>query len=249
VKASDRGDIDVLGAPAVERRRWVRDAFHNISSRYDLLNHVLSGGIHLLWKRAAVQATHLGPGDVGLDVCCGTGDLVAGMAKAVGARGHAIGLDFAPGMLEIAARRLGGLGLADRVTLICGDAETLPLADDSVNAATFAFGLRNVAQPERSLRDVYRVLKPRGRLVILEFSQPPSKFMRTVYDFYSQTIIPRVGGWLSGRRDAYQYLHDSIRQWPDPEQLSSVIRSAGFPDVRYRLQTAGIAALHLAVKP
>ena len=245
---SDRHDADIMSAPVVERRRWVRDAFHNISNRYDLLNHVLSGGVHLLWKRAAVAATHLGPGDTGLDICCGTGDLVAGMARAVGPRGHAIGLDFAPGMLAIAARRLAGLGFAERSTLICGDAESLPLPDDSVHAATFAFGLRNVAHPDRALRDAHRVLRPRGRLVILEFSQPPSRLVRTVYDFYSQTIIPRVGGWLSGRRDAYQYLHDSIRQWPDPEQLSSLIRGAGFPDVRYRLQTAGIAALHLAVK-
>jgi demethylmenaquinone methyltransferase/2-methoxy-6-polyprenyl-1,4-benzoquinol methylase len=244
-----RGDSDVRAAPATERRRWVRDAFHRISSRYDLLNHVLSGGIHLLWKRAAVEAAHLGPGETGLDVCCGTGDLVAGMARAVGPRGHAIGLDFAPGMLAIAARRLIGLGFADRVTLICGDAEALPLADGTVSAVTFAFGLRNVGHPERALREAYRVLQPLGRLVILEFSQPPSRFTRTVYDFYSRTVIPRIGGWLSGRRDAYQYLHDSIRQWPDPEQLSDLVRRAGFPDVRYRLQTAGIAAMHLAVKP
>lgn len=241
-------DANVLSAPPGERRRWVRDAFHNISGRYDLLNHVLSGGVHLMWKRAAVEAAHLAPGDAGLDICCGTGDLVAGIARAVGARGHAIGLDFAPGMLTVAARRLAGLGLADRVSLICGDAEALPIADGVIAAATFAFGLRNVARPEQALREVYRVLRPGGRLVILEFSQPPSRFTRAVYDFYSRTIIPRVGGWLSGRRDAYQYLHDSIRQWPDPEQLSDVVRSAGFPDVRYRLQTAGIAALHLAVK-
>jgi demethylmenaquinone methyltransferase/2-methoxy-6-polyprenyl-1,4-benzoquinol methylase len=171
------------------------------------------------------------------------------MARAVGPRGHAIGLDFAPGMLAIAARRLIGLGFADRVTLICGDAEALPLADGTVSAVTFAFGLRNVGHPERALREAYRVLEPLGRLVILEFSQPPSRFTRTVYDFYSRTVIPRIGGWLSGRRDAYQYLHDSIRQWPDPEQLSDLVRRAGFPDVRYRLQTAGIAAMHLAVKP
>jgi len=245
---TDKRDIDVLRAPVAERRRWVRDAFHNISRRYDLLNHVLSGGIHVLWKRAAVQAARLGPGESGIDICCGTGDLVARMARAVGPKGHAIGLDFAPGMLAVAARRLAGLGFADRVTLICGDAETLPLADQTVDAATFAFGLRNVAHPERALREVYRVLRPQGRLVILEFSQPPAKFTRAVYDFYSQTIIPRIGGWLSGRRDAYQYLHDSIRQWPNPEQLSDVIRGAGFPDARYRLQSGGIAALHLAVK-
>jgi demethylmenaquinone methyltransferase/2-methoxy-6-polyprenyl-1,4-benzoquinol methylase len=233
------------GPPPAERRRWVRDAFHSISDRYDLLNTLLSGGLHLLWKRAAIRAAALRPGERALDVCCGTGDLVVRMAGMVGPEGRAIGLDFAAGMLDVARRRAGRTARS-AVALVCGDAEAIPVADRSVHAVTVAFGLRNVGDPARALREFRRVLRPGGRLVILEFSQPRSRLVRGLYDLYSRTMIPRLGGWLSGRRDAYQYLHDSIRQWPDPEALSHLIGQAGFGSVRYRLLTGGIAALHTA---
>jgi demethylmenaquinone methyltransferase/2-methoxy-6-polyprenyl-1,4-benzoquinol methylase len=236
-----------LDAPPVERRRWVREAFHSIANRYDLLNTVLSGGVHNRWKRQAVGAAQLGPGDVGLDVCCGTGDLVEGIAAKVGPGGWALGLDFAVGMLDVARSRARSKARA-RAFLICGDAETLPVGDGCIDAVTIAFGLRNVANPEQALREFHRVLRSGGRLVILEFGQPRTRLLRGIYDLYSQTIIPRLGGWLSGRRDAYQYLHDSIRMWPDPEALASMITRAGFVDVRYHLLTGGIAALHLADK-
>ncbi|MBI3998253.1 MAG: bifunctional demethylmenaquinone methyltransferase/2-methoxy-6-polyprenyl-1,4-benzoquinol methylase UbiE, partial [Armatimonadetes bacterium] len=235
--------------PPDARRRWVRDAFHTIADRYDLLNHILSGGVHVLWKRAAVRAAALRPGDVALDACCGTGDMVIGMARVVGRGGRAVGVDFAPGMLAGAARRLARSGLASTVSLICADAEALPVRDGTLHAATFAFGLRNVPRPPQALAEVYRALRPGGRLVVLEFGRPRSRWLRAVYDLYSRTVIPRLGGWLSGRRDAYQYLHDSIRQWADPESLADLIRQAAFTDVRYRLLTGGIAVLHVAVKP
>ncbi|MDR7418999.1 MAG: bifunctional demethylmenaquinone methyltransferase/2-methoxy-6-polyprenyl-1,4-benzoquinol methylase UbiE [Armatimonadota bacterium] len=236
---------DALGAPPLERRRWVRDAFHGIAHRYDLLNTILSGGVHYRWKRAAVEAAHLRPGGIGLDVCCGTGDLLVRMASVVGASGRTVGLDFAPGMLAVARARAGAR-VRGRVSLVCGDAEALPAADGSVDAVTIAFGLRNLARPEQALREFRRVLRPGGRLVILEFGRPPQRWVRGLYDVYSRTIIPRLGGWLSGRPDAYQYLHDSIRAWPDPETLAGLVRSAGFADVRYRLFTGGIAVLHVA---
>jgi demethylmenaquinone methyltransferase/2-methoxy-6-polyprenyl-1,4-benzoquinol methylase len=233
------------GGPPAERRRWVRDAFHSISDRYDLLNTLLSGGIHVLWKRAAIRAAALRPGEWGLDVCCGTGDLVVRMARVVGPMGRAIGLDFAPGMLDVARRRAAKTARSG-VALVCGDAEAIPVADRSVHAVTVAFGLRNVADPARALREFRRVLRPSGRLVILEFGRPRSWLVRGLYDLYSRAMIPRLGGWLSGRRDAYQYLHDSIRAWPDPEALSCLIGQAGFRRVRYRLLTGGIAVLHTA---
>jgi demethylmenaquinone methyltransferase/2-methoxy-6-polyprenyl-1,4-benzoquinol methylase len=236
-----------LDALPVERRRWVRDAFHSISHRYDLLNTVLSGGVHLHWKRLAVMAAGLRPGGTGLDVCCGTGDLLVRTAGVVGASGRALGLDFAPGMLA-AARRRAPAGKLPQVALLCADAEALPVRDEVVDAVTVAFGLRNVSQPEQALREFRRVLRPGGRLVILEFGRPRARWLRGLYDLYSRKIIPRLGGWLSGRRDAYQYLHDSIRQWPDPETLALRVRQAGFSDVRYRLLTRGIAVLHTATR-
>ena len=242
------GREPILSAAPAIRRAWVRDAFHAIAGRYDVLNHVLSGGIHVLWKRAAVRAAALRPGDAALDVCCGTGDMVLGLARAVGRDGRAIGIDFAPGMLAGAARRLSRVRPQAWVGLLCADAEALPLLQDSIDAATFAFGLRNVAHPARALAEVHRTLRPGGRLVVLEFGQPRSRVLRALYDLYSRTVIPRLGGWLSGRRDAYQYLHDSIRQWTDPPALAELMRQSGFKDVRYRLLTGGIAVLHVGVK-
>ncbi len=238
-----------LSAPPAERRRWVRDAFHTIATRYDLLNHILSGGMHILWKRAAVRAAALRPRQVAADVCCGTGDMVIGLARVVGSGGRVVGLDFASGMLAGAVRRLAAAKVAGIAGLICGDAEALPVRDGALDAVTFAFGLRNVPSPAKALAEAHRTLRPGGRLVVLEFGQPRARWLRAVYDLYSTAVIPRLGGWLSGRRDAYQYLHDSIRQWPDPEGLSALIRDAGLGEVGYRLLTGGIAVLHVGIKP
>lgn len=238
----------ILTAPPASRRRWVRDAFHTIADRYDLLNHLLSGGIHLLWKQAAVRAAGLKSGDTAVDVCCGTADMLVRMARVVGAGGRAVGVDFAPGMLTLAAKRLSRSAHPRAASLVCGDAEMLPMRDASLDAATFAFGLRNVPRPELALREAHRVLRSGGRLVVLEFGRPRGRALRALYDLYSRAIIPRLGGWLSGRPDAYRYLHDSIRQWPDADSLSAQLRQAGFSDVRYRFFSGGIAVLHVAVK-
>jgi demethylmenaquinone methyltransferase/2-methoxy-6-polyprenyl-1,4-benzoquinol methylase len=229
------------------RRTWVRDAFHSIAGRYDLLNHLLSGGMHLLWKRTAVRAAGLRPGGRAVDVCCGTGDLLVGLARAGGPDARVVGVDFAPAMVSAAHARLARRRLAG-AAVVLGDAEALPLRDRALDAATIAFGLRNVPHPARALREMHRVLRPGGRLIVLEFGQPDPAWLRALYDLFSRTVIPRLGGWLSGRPDAYRYLHDSIRQWPDPERLSALIRQAGFGDVHYRRLTRGIAVLHVATK-
>ncbi len=239
---------NVLHRPADVRRQWVRDAFHAIAGRYDLLNTLLSGGLHVRWKRAAVRALELPPDGVALDVCCGTGDMLLHLARAGGAD-RAIGIDFASGMLAVAARRLASVSGLGRVDLLCADAEILPLVGSLFDGATMAFGLRNVSRPPHALAELQRVLRPGARVVILEFGQPRARLLRAAYDAYSRTVIPRLGGWLSGRPDAYQYLHDSIREWPDPDHLSELLRDSGFTQVRYRLLAGGIAVLHLGVKP
>jgi demethylmenaquinone methyltransferase/2-methoxy-6-polyprenyl-1,4-benzoquinol methylase len=151
-------------------------------------------------------------------------------------------------MVAAAAARLARRRLAG-ATVVLGDAEALPLGDGALDAATIAFGLRNVAHPDRALREMHRVLRPGGHLVVLEFGQPRPRWFRALYDLYSRAVIPRCGGWLSGRHDAYRYLHDSIRRWPDPERLCDLIRDAGFAHVRYRLLTRGISVLHVGTKP
>jgi len=245
----DEQSGSVLASPPAARRQWVRGAFHAIAGRYDLLNTLLSGGLHLLWKRAAVRAAGVRPGGVALDVCCGTADMLLHLMRAAGPRGRAIGVDFAPGMLAVAARRLASVPDRGRVTLLCADAEMLPLGGGFVDGATMAFGLRNLSRPARALAELQRVLRPGGRLAILEFGQPRTPLIRALYDAYSRAVIPRLGGWLSGRPDAYQYLHDSIRQWPDPDRLAELLRDSGFTQVRYRVLAGGIAVLHVGVKP
>jgi demethylmenaquinone methyltransferase/2-methoxy-6-polyprenyl-1,4-benzoquinol methylase len=244
VNAPTPREPGILAAPPAERRAWVRATFHDISRRYDLLNTVLSGGMHLVWKRVAVREAGLGSGGVGVDVGCGTGDLVQLISRSVGRGGRAIGLDFAPGMLAVARYRLVG-----DASLVAGDAEALPLAGGVADAVTFAFALRNVARPEQALCEALRVLRPDGRLIVLEFGQPRARALRVLYDLYSHMVIPRLGGWLSGRRDAYQYLHDSIRQWVDPDTMANLMRRCGFTQVRYRSLTGGIAILHVGHRP
>ncbi|MDR7555407.1 MAG: o-succinylbenzoate--CoA ligase [Armatimonadota bacterium] len=247
VASSGRTGAPDLAAPPATRRAWVRDAFHAIAGRYDLLNHLLSGGAHLLWKRAAVRAAGLQRGGRAVDVCCGTGDLLVGLARVSGPGGRVVGVDFAPAMVAAARARLTRRR-ATGAAVVLADAEALPLRDGVVDAATIAFGLRNVARPAQALREMHRVLRPGGRVVVLEFGQPQPAWFRALYDLFSRTVIPRLGGWLSGRPDAYRYLHDSIRQWPDPERLSDLLREAGFADVRFRRLTRGIAVLHVATK-
>lgn len=233
---------------AADQRTWVRDAFHRIAGRYDLLNHILSGGLHILWKRAAVRAAGLRPGGVALDVCCGTADLVLLASRAVGPAGRAIGVDFAKGMLAVGARRLRAARPQARTSLVCADAEALPFVDESTDAVSFAFGIRNVASPSGALREAHRVLRPGGRVVVLEFGHPEARWLRAIYNIYLRTVVPRLGSILSSRSDAYQYLHDSIRQWMNPDALAGVMRNAGFHDVGYWLLAGGIAVLHVAVK-
>jgi len=222
-----------------DHARRVREMFARISPRYDLLNHLLSGNIDKRWRRRVVRK--LSPlltehGNV-LDVACGTGDLSIEIFEA--RRARVIGIDFCRPMLEIAKVKNRA------IPFIEGDALHLPFADRSFDLVTIGFGLRNLSSRERGLQELQRVLRPGGWAAVLEFSQPRVSGLRHLVAFYYARMLPRIGGWLSGSRSAYEYLPDSISKFPDQEGLAAIMRDAGFENVTFENLTGGVAALHL----
>ena len=223
----------------VEASRWVRAMFGRVAHRYDAANHVLSMNIDKLWRArtvAAVREDIRDPQARVLDLCCGTGDLMMALEKARGAA--VMGSDFCHPMLLGAAKK------SSRTPLFEADALQLPLSEGSLDVVTIAFGYRNFANYEAGLRELRRVTKPGGKLAILEFSQPPNRAFAQLYNWYSRRILPLVGGMLTGNRDAYSYLPESVRKFPGAEELAAMMRRAGFTDVRFERMTCGIVALH-----
>jgi demethylmenaquinone methyltransferase/2-methoxy-6-polyprenyl-1,4-benzoquinol methylase len=222
-----------------DHARRVREMFARISPRYDLLNHLLSGNIDKRWRRKVVRKlSPLVPQNAQvLDVACGTGDLSIEIFEAKQAR--VVGIDFCRPMLERAKTK------AQAITLVEGDALHLPFAEGSFDLVMIGFGLRNLANRERGLQELQRVLKPNGWAAILEFSQPTISGLRHLVAFYYARLLPRIGGWLSGSRSAYEYLPDSISKFPDQEALAAMMRDAGFNNVTFENLTGGVAALHL----
>ena len=221
--------------------------FAGIADRYDLLNHLLSGNTDRRWRRLVVNRLRhsLGEGTRALDVACGTGDLSLALAEVGQAR--ITGLDFCRPMLEIAVRKANAAAL--QVPFVEGDALELPFDDSSFDVVTIAFGLRNLASIEEGLRELRRVLKPGGRVAVLEFSRPVVPGFRALFQFYFERVLPLIGGIVSGSRGAYRYLPDSVSRFPDQERLAGMIREAGFEGVEYENLTGGIAALHTATRP
>ncbi|MCS7172717.1 MAG: bifunctional demethylmenaquinone methyltransferase/2-methoxy-6-polyprenyl-1,4-benzoquinol methylase UbiE [Armatimonadetes bacterium] len=232
--------------PPEQKRAYVRAMFSRIARRYDLLNGLLSLGLHRRWKRFAVACTGIAPGDAALDVCCGTGDLALLLWERAGAAGRVVGVDFSGPMVEVARSRAGS---RKGLWFVQGDAESLPLPDEAFHAATVGFGIRNVADLDRALRELHRVLRPGGRLVILEFGQPRNPLFRSLYDLYSFTVIPWVGHCLSRHPDAYLYLPVSIREWPDQREFPEILKHAGFAPVEVHDLAGGAVAVYVACKP
>ncbi len=212
--------------------------FDQISPRYDLLNHLLSLNTDVLWRRRAAEA--LGPVRRALDVCCGTGDLAVEIHRRW--RAAVVGIDFAGKMLDLARKK------APRLRFLQGDALRLPFSDAFFDAVTVAFGIRNVTDPARGISEMARVLRPGGRLAILEFTLPRNRILRSGYLLYFTKILPRVGKMIA-RSDAYRYLPDSVQRWFEPEELAAHLVRAGLKDVRYEMLSLGVAALHLGTKP
>jgi demethylmenaquinone methyltransferase / 2-methoxy-6-polyprenyl-1,4-benzoquinol methylase len=221
--------------------------FAGIARRYDLLNHLLSANIDRRWRRLVAERLRpaLKAGTRTLDVACGTGDLALTLAEAGESR--VTGLDFCRPMLDVATRKAGQS--RHRIPFIEADALRLPFAPETFDVATIAFGLRNLASVEGGLRELFRVLRPGGRVAILEFSHPVVPGFRALFGFYFTRVLPRIGGMVSGSRGAYEYLPDSVSRFPDQKRLAELMREVGFEEVTHQNLTGGIAALHLGTRP
>jgi demethylmenaquinone methyltransferase / 2-methoxy-6-polyprenyl-1,4-benzoquinol methylase len=235
-------------ATNIEHAQRVREMFGNIATRYDLLNHLLSGNIDRRWRRLVAKAleTTLSSGEARvLDVACGTGDLSLTLLES--GKAVIVGVDFCRPMLQIAKDKASRQRLA--IPFIEGDALQLPFADQSFEAATIAFGLRNLASVEAGFQELFRVLKPGGSVAVLEFSRPRMPVLRSLFNIYFKKLLPLFGGWISGSKSAYEYLPASVSRFPDQTELASIMSSAGFDAVTFRNLTGGIAALHMGTRP
>jgi len=244
VPAPESVDFGYRQVPREEKARLVRDVFESVAGKYDLMNDLMSAGVHRLWKRFALAQTGLRPGQAALDVAGGTGDLAAGMAGQVGERGQVVLSDINAAMLAVGRDRLLDRGLLRNVRFALANAERLPFAEESFDCVTIGFGLRNVTDKAAALASMRRVLRPGGRLLVLEFSKPVVPGLKPVYDAYSFNVLPWLGGKVAGDSDSYRYLAESIRQFPDQQTLLGMMRAAGLEDCRHYNLSGGIVALH-----
>ena len=233
---------------ADKKAGMVAEVFSSVAGKYDIMNDVMSFGIHRIWKKIAMQHTGLKAGDHALDLAGGTGDLTIYLSRQVGPSGEVILSDINPAMLEAGRARLIDKGIAGNIQFVEANAEALPFDDNSFHCVTMAFGLRNVTDQNRALASIYRVLKPGGRLLVLEFSRPVAPGLNKLYDFYSFNILPKMGKLIANDEDSYRYLAESIRMHPDQETLKAMMQQAGFERCTYHNMTGGIVALHKGFK-
>ncbi len=229
--------------PETEKAGRVQGVFNSVASKYDVMNDAMSLGIHRVWKDAMMDWLAPRPGQRLLDVAGGTGDISFRFLKRAG-HGHATVLDLTEPMLVEGRKRADAAAMAEQLDWVVGDAMALPFPDSTFDVYTISFGIRNVTRPQEALNEAFRVLKPGGRLMVLEFSQIPNDMMQKAYDLYSFNIIPRMGQMIAGDRDSYQYLVESIRRFPNQKKFASMIETAGFSRVKVRNMTGGVAAMH-----
>ena len=241
-------DFGYTEVPIAEKARRVRAVFESVAEKYDVMNDLMSLGVHRLWKQFALAQTGLRPGQRALDVAGGSGDLAAGMAKQVGADGLIVLTDINAAMLDRGRDRMINRGLVANVRCALANAECLPFKENSFDCVTIGFGLRNVTDKVAALRSMLRVLRPGGQLLILEFSKPVAPGLKPLYDTYSFNVLPWLGKVVAKDEDSYRYLAESIRRFPDQETLTQMMREAGFDACRYHNLTGGIVALHRGYK-
>ena len=226
----------------------VADVFDSVADKYDLMNDLMSAGVHRLWKRYTIETSGAKKGDTILDLAGGTGDLAAKFARIVGPNGLVTLSDINGSMLENGRERLTNMGIAGNIEYVQANAECLPFGDNKYNIVTMAFGLRNVTDKDAALRSIYRCLKPGGKLMVLEFSKPAVPGLGTIYDIYSFKLLPLIGKLVANDEASYRYLAESIRMHPDQDTLKGMMEAAGFEKCSYHNMTGGVVALHVGYK-
>ena len=234
--------------PLEEKANKVADVFHSVADKYDLMNDLMSAGVHRLWKRYTIETSGAKKGDVILDLAGGTGDLAAKFTRIVGENGLVTLSDINGSLLENGRERLTNMGIAGNIEYVQANAECLPFDDNKYNLVTMAFGLRNVTDKDAALKSIYRVLKPGGKLMVLEFSKPVIPGFSTIYDQYSFKLLPLIGKVVANDEASYRYLAESIRMHPDQETLKGMFEEAGFERCSYHNMTGGVVALHVGYK-
>lgn len=237
-------DFGFAKVPLEEKVKRVKGVFDSVAENYDLMNDVMSLGIHRLWKRHTIELSGIRPGKVVLDLAGGTGDLTKAFAKRVGKTGKVVLADINENMVRVGRDRMINEGIIGNVEYAITNAEALTFPDNTFDLVTIAFGLRNVTNKDKALAEIYRVLKPGGQLMVLEFSKVSQPMMAKAYDFYSFSILPKMGKWIADDEASYQYLAESIRMHPDQETLKQMMLDAGFDKAEYLNMSEGIVALH-----
>lgn len=231
-----------------QKASLVAEVFQSVAAKYDIMNDLMSLGIHRLWKRFTIDCSGARAGHKVLDLAGGTGDLTAKFSRIVGPTGEVVLADINDAMLKVGRDKLRDLGIVGNVQYVQANAEALPFPDHTFDIITIAFGLRNVTDKNKALASMYRVLKPGGRLLVLEFSKPTNELLSKVYDAYSFHLLPKIGQLVANDSDSYRYLAESIRMHPDQEVLKNMMEAAGFEQTTYFNLTAGVVALHRGFK-
>ena len=244
----DKTDFGFTQVDKDRKADMVAGVFHSVAAKYDIMNDLMSGGIHRVWKHFTIQSSGVREGHQVLDIAGGTGDLSASFAKLVGPTGKVILADINASMLNVGRDKLIDNGFGPEIEYLQTDAQFLPFEDNTFHCISIAFGLRNVTDKSLAIAEMYRVLKPGGRLLILEFSKPVSAQLAKIYDTYSFKILPKLGQWVAGDSESYQYLAESIRMHPDQETLKNMMLQGGFEKAEYQNMTGGIVALHRGFK-
>jgi len=231
-----------------EKQQRVAGVFHSVAARYDVMNDLMSGGIHRLWKKFTIEMSGVRSGDRVLDIAGGTGDLAAKFSRLVGSNGLVVLADINSSMLEVGRDKLTDNGVAGNITYVQANAECLPFPENYFDCITIAFGLRNVTHKDKALASMLRILKPGGRLLVLEFSKPTNNVLEKIYDRYSFSVLPFMGKLVANDGESYQYLAESIRMHPDQKTLQGMMEHVGFVHCSFHNMTGGIVALHRGEK-
>jgi len=242
-------DFGFQKVKAGEKASKVANGFHTVAGKYDLMNDLMSGGIHRLWKLFTIEMAAVRPGQAVLDIAGGTGDLAAKFSRLVGPQGTVVLADINDAMLRVGRDKLLDCGFGQNLLFAQADAQHLPFPDNTFDCITIAFGLRNVTDKDLALRSMLRVLKPGGRLLVLEFSKPQNALLEKLYDTYSFKVLPMMGKLITNDADSYRYLAESIRMHPDQATLKSMMNDAGFVNTEFYNMTGGVVALHKGIKP